>query len=517
MTIKRDAVSVPDLDRETEAMEEQFSGPTARPEGSPAIRIDIPRPRRGAAARWQDDLNTRALVFDLIAVSFGVGLGYFLRFDRAIDVELLEPRGGLYVLLSVALMEGWVIALGLAGSRRPEVIGSGREEYVRVARGTLAMFGVLAVVCYLAKFDLARSYVAVTLPVGFALVLLGRWLLQRRLHARRRQGECHRRTLLVGSRDAVGDLGRRIERARGAGFEVVGVCVRGGVGSPSPLDRVPVLGTVAEAADVAASVDADAVVVTAHEDATPSALKRLAWDLESTGAKLVVVPGLADVAAPRLVITPVDGVPMVQVTRPGYTGLQHGVKRAFDVVGATAILAVMLVPLVVCAVLVRLTSRGSALFCQQRIGLNGEPFTMYKLRSMRQGSETRLTEALGEEAGVFYKPKNDPRVTPVGRFLRKYSIDEFPQLINVLKGDMSLVGPRPQVADEVRQYDDTWKRRLYVKPGLTGLWQVSGRNDLPVDQSVRLDLYYVENWSLLGDVGILLRTAREVFMPSGAY
>jgi exopolysaccharide biosynthesis polyprenyl glycosylphosphotransferase len=217
------------------------------------------------------------------------------------------------------------------------------------------------------------------------------------------------------------------------------------------------------------------------------------------------------------VITPVDGASMVQVMHPGYTGLQHGVKRAFDVVGATLILAVTLLPLAICAALVRLTSRGPVFFRQQRIGLNGEPFTMYKLRSMREGSEARLAEALGSEAGIFYKPKNDPRVTPVGRFLRKYSIDEFPQLINVLKGDMSLVGPRPQVADEVRQYDATWKRRLFVKPGMTGLWQVSGRNDLPIDQSVRLDLYYVENWSLLGDVGIILRTAREVFMPSGAY
>ncbi|GAB4086460.1 sugar transferase [Myceligenerans cantabricum] len=517
MTIERDAVPVSAVDRTTKVLKEQFPAPPVHTKSPDAFHIDIPRPRRGAAARWQDGLNARALLHDLIAVSLGVGLGYFLRFDRAVEVDLLEPRGGLYVLLSVVLVEGWALALGLAGSRRPEVLGSGREEYVRVVRGSLALFGLLAVICFLAKFDLARSYVAVTLPVGLALVLLGRWLLQRRLHERRRRGECRRRTVLVGSREAVRDLGRRIERASSAGFEVVGVCVRGGVGSASPLDGVPVLGSVGQAAEVAARVEADAVAVTAHEDATPAALKQLAWDLESTSADLVVVTGLADVAAPRLVVTPVDGAPMVQLTHPGYTGLQHAAKRAFDLAGAVLILAVALVPLAVCAALVRLTSRGPAFFQQQRIGLNGAPFTMYKLRSMRQGAEGQLTETLGAEAGVFYKPKDDPRVTPIGRFLRKYSIDEFPQLVNVLKGDMSLVGPRPQVADEVRQYDAMWKRRLFVKPGLTGLWQVSGRNDLPVDQSVRLDLYYVENWSLLGDVGILLRTAREVFLPSGAY
>jgi len=166
---------------------------------------------------------------------------------------------------------------------------------------------------------------------------------------------------------------------------------------------------------------------------------------------------------------------------------------------------------------VRMTSPGPALFAQQRIGQNGKPFTLYKLRSMRQDAEDRLLEVLDGEAGVFYKPKNDPRVTRLGRFLRKYSIDEFPQLLNVIKGDMSLVGPRPQVELEVVQYDDALRRRLFAKPGLTGLWQVSGRNDLSLDQGARLDLYYVENWSLLGDVGIMLRTAREVFAPSGAY
>ncbi|GAA1859972.1 sugar transferase [Myceligenerans crystallogenes] len=517
MTIDRDVAEVSDLDRDAEVLEEQFSGPPPRTRETDRFHVDIPRPRRGAAARWQDGLNTRALVHDLVAVGLGVGLGYFLRFDRAVEVDLLEPRGGLYVLLSVVLVEAWVLALGLAGSRRPEVLGSGREEYVRAARASLALFGLVAVICFLAKFDLARSYVAVTLPVGLVLVLLGRWLLQRRLHEMRRRGECRRRTVLAGSHEAVRDLGRRIERAHHAGFEVIGVCVRGGPGTPSPVDGVPVLGEVGQAADVAASVDADVVAVTAHEEATPASLKQLAWDLEPTGAKLVVVPGLADVAAPRLVVTPLDGVPVLQVSHPGYTGLQHVAKRAFDVVGSLTILTVALLPLVICAVLVKATSRGPVFFTQQRVGLNGELFTLYKFRSMRQGAEAELVAALGGEVGAFYKPRDDPRVTAVGRVLRKYSIDEFPQLLNVLKGDMSLVGPRPQIADEVRHYDDMWKRRLFVKPGMTGLWQVSGRNDLPVDQSVRLDLYYVENWSLLGDVGILLRTAREVVMPSGAY
>jgi lipopolysaccharide/colanic/teichoic acid biosynthesis glycosyltransferase len=187
------------------------------------------------------------------------------------------------------------------------------------------------------------------------------------------------------------------------------------------------------------------------------------------------------------------------------------------VVAGTLFLLVAVVPVLALAGLVRLTSPGPALFTQQRIGLNGKPFTLFKLRTMRQDAEAELADVLDGVVGVYYKPKTDPRVTPLGRFLRKYSLDELPQLINVVKGDMSLVGPRPQVALEVAQYDDTLRRRLFVKPGLTGLWQVSGRNDLSIDQGTRLDLYYVENWSLLGDIAIMLRTAREVLAPSGSY
>jgi exopolysaccharide biosynthesis polyprenyl glycosylphosphotransferase len=297
----------------------------------------------------------------------------------------------------------------------------------------------------------------------------------------------------------------------------VGVCLPGGTNIPSPVDGVPVLGRVEDAAEAARAIDVDVVAVTASDSATPAALKQLAWDLEATGAELVVVPALADVASPRLLITPVDGVPVVQVSPPGYTGQQHAIKRVFDMVVATLIGVVVAVPMLVLALCVRLTSPGPAMFRQQRIGLNGRPFTLYKLRSMRPDAEASLVEVLDGDVGVFYKHKDDPRVTRLGRFLRKYSLDEFPQLLNVIKGDMSLVGPRPQVALEVAQYDDALRRRLFVKPGLTGLWQVSGRNDLSIDQGTRLDLYYVENWSLLGDIGIMLRTAREVFAPSGAY
>lgn len=476
-----------------------------------------PSHQRGQAARWQDVIVRRVLFGDIVATAAAVALGYVLRFDRGIQVDLFEPRGGQYVLISVLLAEAWVLALGVVGSRSPRVLGSGREEYVRVARATFVLFGLTAIICYLVKFDLARSYVAVTLPIGLSLVLGGRWFLATRLHRERAQGEFQRRTLVVGARDAVIDLCRRVDRTHQAGFQVVGICLPGGASIPSPVDGIPVLGSIEQAADVARAHGVDAVAVTASDAATPQALKQLAWDLEPTSAELVLVPALADVASPRLMITPIDGVPVVQVSPPGYTGAQHAIKRVFDVVVATLILLAVGIPLLVLVGLIRLTSPGPAMFKQERIGQHGKPFTLYKLRSMRQDAEADLVRLLGGDVGVFYKLKADPRVTPLGRVLRKYSLDEFPQLINVIKGDMSLVGPRPQVPMEVAQYDDALRRRLFVKPGLTGLWQVSGRSDLPIEQGTRLDLYYVENWSLLGDVGILLRTAREVFFPTGSY
>lgn len=507
-------------DRITPDLDGRAADPVQRLAGETRLHtaaMTAPAQHRGPAARWQDVIVRRAVLVDLVAATAAVAFGYVLRFDRSIQVDLFEPRGGQYVLISVVLAEAWVLAIGLSGGRSPRVLGSGREEYVRVVRATVALFGLTAIVCYLVKFDLARSYVAVTLPIGIALVVGGRWLLATLLHRERARGAFHRRTLVVGAQDAVVDLCRRVDRNHQAGFRVVGVCLPGGRTQPSPVEGVPVLGGIEDAAEAARTHDVDAVAVTASDGATPSALKRLAWDLERTGAELMVVPGLADIASPRLLITPVDGVPVVRVSPPGYTGTQHALKRAFDVVVGTLLLLFAVVPVLALAGLVRLTSPGPALFTQQRIGLNGKPFTLFKLRTMRQDAEAELADVLDGVVGVYYKPKTDPRVTPLGRFLRKYSLDELPQLINVVKGDMSLVGPRPQVALEVAQYDDTLRRRLFVKPGLTGLWQVSGRNDLSIDQGTRLDLYYVENWSLLGDIAIMLRTAREVLAPSGSY
>jgi exopolysaccharide biosynthesis polyprenyl glycosylphosphotransferase len=234
----------------------------------------------------------------------------------------------------------------------------------------------------------------------------------------------------------------------------------------------------------------------------------------------VMAPGLTEVAGPRVHVSPVEGLPLMWVDQPQFTGLRQVIKRALDVVGSTFLIVSSAPVLLLIAALVRLTSRGPALYRSTRMGQDGREINVYKFRSMYHDADKRRSDLLElneSEGGMLFKIRTDPRVTPVGRWLRKLSIDELPQLFNVLGGSMSLVGPRPPLPDEVERYESHDHRRLLVKPGMTGLWQVSGRSDLSWDESVRLDLYYVENWSLALDLTIIARTVWAVLRSRGAY
>ena len=235
--------------------------------------------------------------------------------------------------------------------------------------------------------------------------------------------------------------------------------------------------------------------------------------------RLVLTPNLTDIAGPRIHARPVAGLPLIHVETPRYEGTDRVVKRGFDILFSVLLLVVLFVPLGIVAIIVAVTSPGGVFYAHERVGRGGEPFKMLKFRSMTADADARLAGLLkdqGTSDKPLFKVQNDPRITRIGGFLRRYSIDEIPQLVNVLRGEMSLVGPRPQVAGEVALYDNAARRRLIVKPGMTGLWQVSGRSNLSWEESVRLDLYYVENWSLTSDLAILARTVRAVIRSEGA-
>jgi exopolysaccharide biosynthesis polyprenyl glycosylphosphotransferase len=475
------------------------------------------------APTWVHLYCHRLLLTDLAAILVAVSTAQVIRFGVGNDPVLADTSLISYTVVSIVLGSAWVLALLLFRAREPRIVGNGVEEYRRVAHASLGLFGTVAIVGFLLKLDLARGYLAVALPVGTLLLLAGRRFWRSWLMRQRAERRCYSKVLVVGSHKAAVAMAETFERDPAAGFHVVGVCEPGWGNTGKLLDidghRVPVLGDEHAVLDAIARSGADTVAVSNTEFLGAAGMRALAWDLEATQTNLVVSSGVVDVAGPRLQISPVAGLPLLHVDKPQYKGASKFRKVAFDLVGASCALLALSPLMLVVALAIKLTSRGPVFYKAERIGLNGEPFAMMKFRSMVVHADYIRPNlvAQNEGAGPLFKMKKDPRVTPLGRWLRRFSLDELPQLFNVLAGQMSIVGPRPPLRSEVLTYSGDVHRRLLVKPGITGLWQVSGRSDLSWEESVRLDLYYVENWSFTQDLVISWRTLRAVFSSSGAY
>ncbi|GAA2872941.1 exopolysaccharide biosynthesis polyprenyl glycosylphosphotransferase [Actinoplanes cyaneus] len=474
-----------------------------------------PRGRHAAMSRrqrWEGRYVRSLVLADLVAGIAAGAAGFALRFG---DDVTAYNRGYLLIsaLLPVVLLA--VLAVSRAYERRYLFVGT--DEYQRVIRGGGGLIAGVALVSYALELDLARSYVLAALPAAVISVLVLRFALRKRLHWARARGEALRRVIVVGHELSVIGITRQLRRERYHGLEVVGACL------PPDADGIavdlPVYGTFDDVASAVEQADADTVVVLSCPELDGAAVRRLAWRLERDEVDLVVASALVDVAGARTTIRPFDGLPMLHVEHPRLHGGSRLVKELVDRAGALLLLVLFAPVLLTVALCVRLTSRGPVLFRQVRVGRDGQKFRIFKFRSMYVDAEARLSELrhLNEHDGVLFKIRDDPRVTPVGQWLRRFSLDELPQLLNVLCGQMSLVGPRPPLPTEVAAYADDVRRRLAVKPGMTGLWQVSGRSDLSWEEAVRLDLRYVENWSLSLDLVILLRTMTAVVRSSGAY
>ncbi|WP_059016477.1 sugar transferase [Mycobacterium sp. M26] len=478
----------------------------------------------GVAPIWQHSYSRRLVVVDFIGICFAIGLAQWLRFGGLPGTGTVY-RSTNYFLVSVVIAIAWMLALAINHSRSPRVIGSGAEEYRRVWLGTATVFGAVAIVSMLFKLDIARGYLMIALPAGIVLLVLARWgARQLVVRTRQKHGRCITRVLVVGCAPAVRDLTQSLARERWSEYEVVGACI------PGPTTRtelvvpgagtIPVFGDESNVVGAVTLTNSQAVAVTATERLDGRGFRDLSWELEKLNIDLLVAPGVVDVAGPRLQMRPVAGLPLIHVEKPQYHGAKRFQKRLFDVAFSGLVLFLGLPILTVIALAIKLTSKGPVFYRQERIGLDGQAFRMIKFRTMVDGADKMLGDlaALNEsDGGVLFKIRSDPRVTPVGRFLRKYSLDELPQFINVFKRDMSVVGPRPPLANEVKSYDDYARRRLLVRPGITGLWQVSGRSDLSWEDSVRLDLFYVENWSMVADLLIAIKTVRAILSHSGAY
>lgn len=472
---------------------------------------------------WRVRTSRVLRVIDAFVIIWAVAGAYVIRFGLEPDFVLFGQQAA-YAFLSAALAAVWWIMLGAWNSRQSRILGSGPDEYKRVAAASLWLFGLVAIVSYVLRIDTARGYVGVALPAGLLGLLVSRWLFRQHLSVKRHQGESMSRLLLVGGPSAVAHLAASLLRSRHAGYQPVAAYCPGDqtASTLEPESELPILGGSADPNAILAAIDvcrADAVAISAGVQLHPQTLRHLGWELAARNIGLIMAPALTDIAGPRIHTQQVAGLPLIHVTTPTLEGGQRVIKRLFDVV-VSGLLIVATAPLMaLVSLIIRANSRGPVLFLQERVGKEGNPFLMLKFRSMVVDAEQRLMELAhrDEGSGVLFKIKDDPRITPVGRVLRKFSLDELPQLFNIFAGSMSLVGPRPPLPSEVAAYELDVRRRLLVKPGLTGLWQVSGRSNLSWQDSVRLDLYYVENWSLAGDLIILLRTFRAVFRGAGAY
>jgi exopolysaccharide biosynthesis polyprenyl glycosylphosphotransferase len=412
----------------------------------------------------------------------------------------------------------WVAALWLAGAYDVRFIGTGSDEFRKVLNAGIGLTAAVAIFSYAINLELSRAYVVIGLPSLTVFDMLVRFALRKRLVRQRMHGKCMHSVVAVGHELAVADLVTELGRDGYHGLNVVGACVV----QPGELDElagVPVYGGLDDITAAVKAFGADTVAVTACPEMDGIRLRGLAWELEKTGTDLCVSPALLDVAGPRTTIRPTAGLTLLHVDHPQLTGIRLVIKDLFDRCAAAAAL-VMLAPVMALLVIaIRLHDGGPALFTQVRIGKDGREFLIYKFRTMVVDAEKQQAELLtiNDSDGVLFKLRKDPRVTAVGAYLRRWSMDELPQLFNVFLGDMSLVGPRPAVPDEVAKYAEHVRRRLVVKPGLTGLWQVNGRSDLSWDESVRLDLRYAENWSFALDLQILWKTISALVKGAGAY
>jgi exopolysaccharide biosynthesis polyprenyl glycosylphosphotransferase len=484
---------------------------------------EAPRPDSDRT-RWQRKYVASLRTTDTLIVCGAVIVAQYARFGQPPLVSGGDVHQ--YATLSSALIAIiWLCNLAGFRARSTRIIGRGIEEYRRAVEASLWTFGAIAIAELLLKLDIARGYLAVALPAGILGLVLSRWLARRFVEGKRLGGSCQTSVLAVGNRVAVAGLANELTKNPRDGFRIVGACIPGSL--PSADERllvrgetIPIVGgATCDLETMISTCGADTLAIVGTEHLGVQEIRKLIWKLEPMGVDLVVSPGVMDVAVSRLTMMPVAGLPLLHIDKPQYRGAERFQKRAFDFCFALAALTFALPILLVAAAAIKANSRGPVFYASERIGFGGRPFQVLKLRTMVVDADQKLASLLdsNECDGNLFKIRNDPRVTSVGRVLRRFSIDELPQFINVLRREMSVVGPRPLFTLESEESEDDSQRRLLVKPGITGLWQVSGRSDLSWSDAVRLDLSYVDNWSMAADIVIVAKTVRSVFEQRGAY
>ncbi|WP_240642166.1 sugar transferase [Microbacterium sulfonylureivorans] len=498
---------------------------------APLVSVDRAEPKFRAAVaptanttlenrlRWERAYRWRLRLADTGVVIASTGVAAWIQIAAIAQVDLTDApwQYGRVFILTASI---WLLLLSLFQTRSPRVIGQG-VEYRRVLHATGMAFGIAAIAFVIMQSQGIRTQLLIALPLGTLGILASRWISRRWLQRQRVAGHFVSRALVVGNRYDVEYVIDSLQTDGLHAYQVVGVILDDPHGGDVVVDdrRFPSVGEVADVRAQAEALGADSVILASLPEGDRGYVKRLTWQLEGTAAELSLSSPLVDVAGPRMSLRPVEGLPLIQVEIPTFEGGRHLAKRALDIFLASIALVFVGLATPFIALAIRLESKGPVFFTQPRVGRDGEVFPMFKFRSMRVDAEDMLhvVAADNEGSGPLFKMKSDPRVTRVGAILRKFSIDELPQFFNVLLGHMSIVGPRPPLPRETDYYANDTYRRLYIRPGITGPWQVSGRSHLSWEESVRLDLRYVENWSVVGDLLILCKTVGAVLKSEGAY
>jgi exopolysaccharide biosynthesis polyprenyl glycosylphosphotransferase len=461
---------------------------------------------------------TAAVAVDLLLLAAATVTAMLMRQE----LPLFDARNDVSSYVRVAagpLLVGWLAVLRGVGGYDREVFGAGTEEYKRIVRASVLCAGLVGIGCYLTNFSLSRGFFLLTFAIGTPLVVLGRLSLRRVIRRARVGGHLREKLVIAGDPTHVDEVASVLRRESWLGYTVLGALTPPGLGATETAAGIPVLGHTDAAAAVITDQAAEVILFTEGAFATSKELRRATWELEGLPIRSIVVPSLTDVSSQRLKVRPVAGLPLVHVESCRSLHAARWAKRLFDVLGAVCLLVVLAPLTAATALAVKLHDGGPVLFRHTRVGRDGMPFDCLKFRSMVVDAEQLRGALVATSTGssILFKMADDPRVTRPGRWIRRFSLDELPQLWNVVVGQMSLVGPRPPLPEEVSRYEDDMLRRLRVRPGMTGLWQVSGRSDLSWDDTVRLDLYYVDNWSMVQDLAILARTFRAVVGSRGAY
>ena len=454
---------------------------------------------------------TRAVIWDIVAVTAAAAIGFILRWTIPYNLDISD---GTYVFFALVVVVSWISVLVLRGAYDTRILGIGSEEFKRIVGASAMVFAAIAIVSFALKLDLSRGFVLITFVVGMLLLLTVRWVLRSWLRHERMYGHFLHRTIVIGSGSAQTEIVDMLDRDPVAGFTVVDV-----IDEP-PID-VSESGLDQWLDEVMARIsleDADTVAVAGSRALEQTVIQRLAWRLEGPRVDLLVAPNIGDVAGPRVTMRMAADLPLLHLDEPHLTGPKRAIKRTLDIVFGFLLLILFLPFMIIAAIGTFATSRGPVLYVQQRVGRGGEMITVAKFRTMYVGADKQRHTVIGlPDEKIFERYKSDPRITPFGRILRRWSIDEMPQVFNVLAGNMSLVGPRPVLPEELGLFGDADHRRHLTKPGLTGLWQVSGRKEVDWDERMRMDLEYVENWSPALDLVIVAKTAKVVISGKGAY